>query len=61
LAPFAGLDRPDQPADTPHILLFIKSANNISFSHNQPVSVVFASRTGPLYAALLDINIFVFF
>ena len=48
MAPFAGLDRPDQPADPPHISLFIKPAKQC-FSLTQPTSFSqnSASRTGP--------------
>ena len=47
LAPFAGLDRPDQPTDPPHISLFIKPAKQC-FSLTQPASFsqVSDQRTG---------------
>jgi len=51
MAPFAGLEVPDQPAAPPHILLFIKPAKQC-FSFTQPVSFskVSVSRTGPMTA-----------
>ena len=47
MAPFAGLEVPDQPAASPHILLFTKPAKQY-FSLSQPVSFnqISDQRTG---------------
>ena len=59
MAPFAGLEVLDQPACSPHILLFIKPANSVSLSHNQPVSAKFLPAERGLYIRYLESRFYI--
>ena len=59
IAQFAGLNWKVQPAGSPPIALFIKTANSVSLSHNQPVSAKFLPAERGLYIRYLESRFYI--